>query len=101
MSIEDAIRSAVAQEVAPLKEEIDQLKSKVDPDELVMLKRRDLAEIFGVTQPTITNLLNRQDFPVFREVGVRVPKHLLKKWIEDHTEWIKENVPDLKKIHAI
>jgi hypothetical protein len=67
-----------------------------------MLKRQDLADIFDVSQTTITNLLSRDDFPVFREAGVRIPKHLLKKWIEDHTDWIDENAPDFKrKYHVI
>jgi hypothetical protein len=67
-----------------------------------MLSRQDLANIFDVSQTTITNLLNRDDFPVFREAGVRIPKHLLKKWIEDHTEWIDENAPSFhQKYHVI
>ncbi|EST12070.1 helix-turn-helix domain-containing protein [Sporolactobacillus laevolacticus] len=102
MSIEEAIRSAVAKEIEPLKTEIEQLKDKVEPDDLVMLTRKDLAQIFSITQPTVTNLLNREDFPVFRQAGVRVPKHLLKKWIDDHTQWINENAPEFhQKYHVI
>jgi DNA-binding MurR/RpiR family transcriptional regulator len=102
MSIEESIRAAVRAEVLPLKQKIVDLEGKVNSDEVVMLSRQDLANIFDVSQTTITNLLNRDDFPVFREAGVRIPKHLLKKWIEDHTEWIDENAPSFhQKYHVI
>jgi DNA-binding MurR/RpiR family transcriptional regulator len=102
VSIEESIRAAVRAEVLPLKQKIVDLEGKVNSDEVVMLSRQDLANIFDVSQTTITNLLNRDDFPVFREAGVRIPKHLLKKWIEDHTEWIDENAPSFhQKYHVI
>ncbi|MDF2791496.1 MAG: hypothetical protein K0S80_4598, partial [Neobacillus sp.] len=63
MSIEESIRAAVRAEVLPLKQKIVDLEGKVNSDEVVMLSRQDLANIFDVSQTTITNLLNRDDFP--------------------------------------
>jgi hypothetical protein len=56
-----------------------------------LLTKKQLEEFFQISHSTASLLLNRDDFPVIREVGVRVPTHLLIKWIEKNTKWVQEN----------
>lgn len=64
------------------------LKNSLPP----MLDRKHLMEFFDVGSNKVTEMFNRQDFPVLREFGhPRVPTHLLFKWIDEHTEWVREN----------
>jgi predicted XRE-type DNA-binding protein len=56
-----------------------------------MLTRKQMMEVLHISQTKASELLNRPDFPVFREAGVLIPTHLLFKWIEKNTRWIAEN----------
>ncbi|PEZ05538.1 hypothetical protein CN326_13820 [Bacillus sp. AFS018417] len=51
----------------------------------------ELMELLHIKRTKASELLNRSDFPVFREAGVLIPTHLLFQWIEKHTFWIEEN----------
>jgi hypothetical protein len=62
-----------------------------------MLTRKQLMELFNISQTKASELLNRADFPVFREAGVLIPTHLLFKWIEKHTRWVEENTSFFEK----
>ncbi|MGE8079062.1 DNA-binding protein [Peribacillus loiseleuriae] len=56
-----------------------------------MLTRKQLMELFNIGETKASELLNRSDFPVFREAGVLIPTHMLFKWIEQHTRWFEDN----------
>jgi hypothetical protein len=56
-----------------------------------MLTRQELMELLRIGQTKASELLNRSDFPVFREAGVLIPTHLLFKWIEKNTRWLEKN----------
>ncbi|UQD53332.1 DNA-binding protein [Bacillus methanolicus] len=56
-----------------------------------MLTRKQMMEVLHISHTKASELLNRQDFPVFREAGVLIPTHLLFKWIEKNTRWVEEN----------
>lgn len=62
-----------------------------------MLTRNQLKELFNIGDTKVSELLNRSDFPVFREAGVLIPTHLLFKWIERNTRWLDENTSYFKK----
>ncbi|WLR54868.1 DNA-binding protein [Mesobacillus subterraneus] len=56
-----------------------------------MLTRKQFMQLLNIKEAKASELLNRPDFPVFREAGVLVPTHLLFKWIEKNTRWVEEN----------
>ena len=57
-----------------------------------LLNKTQLMELFDIGSTKASELLNRQDFPVIREFGhPRVPTHSLMAWIDEHTEWVREN----------
>lgn len=56
-----------------------------------MLSRKQLMELLQIGPTKCSELLNRPDFPVFREAGVLIPTHLLMKWIEKNTRWVEDN----------
>lgn len=76
-----------------LREEIEKAmadvirKSQLPP----MLTRTEFMKLLRISNTKASELLNRPDFPVFREAGVLVPTHLLFKWIEKNTRWLEEN----------
>ncbi|MCY9003306.1 DNA-binding protein [Peribacillus frigoritolerans] len=62
-----------------------------------MLTRKQLMQLFNIGETKTSELLNRPDFPVFREAGVLIPTHLLFKWIELNTRFVDENTSYFKK----
>ncbi|TQE88655.1 DNA-binding protein [Ureibacillus terrenus] len=81
--IREEIKSAVAEVVR---------QNQLPP----MLNRKQLMELFQIGQTKCSELLNRPDFPVFREAGVLIPTHLLFQWIEKNTQWVEENTSYFK-----
>ncbi|MCV9886272.1 DNA-binding protein [Metabacillus halosaccharovorans] len=62
-----------------------------------MLTRQQFMDLLNIKQAKASELLNRPDFPVFREAGVLVPTHMLFKWIEKNTRWVEENTDYFQK----
>ncbi len=62
-------------------------KSELPP----MLTKKEFMNLLRIKDTKASELLNRPDFPVFREAGVLIPTHLLFKWIEKNTNWLEEN----------
>lgn len=57
-----------------------------------LLTKNDLMDLLEIGATKASELLNREDFPVTREFGhPRVPSHLLLIWIEEHTDWVRDN----------
>lgn len=57
-----------------------------------LLDKTLLMKFLSIGPTKASELLNRDDFPVIREFGhPRVPLHSLLTWIDDHTEWIRDN----------
>ncbi|MEC1428822.1 DNA-binding protein [Bacillus sonorensis] len=84
-------REIIAEEVAKAMQ--DFRTTQLPP----MLNKKDIMKLFGIQVTKASQLLNREDFPVFREAGVLVPTHLLFKWIERNTQWVEENTNYFKK----
>nr|WP_246096639.1 hypothetical protein [Paenibacillus sinopodophylli] len=60
-----------------------------------LLTKTDLKKFLDIGDTKASELLNRPDFPVCRELGhPRVPTALLMRWIEQHTEWTGANAGD-------
>lgn len=83
-----------------LREEIQSAVSEVVRQNQLppMLNRKQLMELFQIGQTKCSELLNRPDFPVFREAGVLIPTHLLFQWIEKNTRWVEENTNYFKAV---
>lgn len=62
-----------------------------------MLTKQQLEKLLNIKHAKASELLNRPDFPVFREAGVLVPTHLLFKWIERNTRWVEDNTNYFQK----
>ncbi|MDO6849220.1 helix-turn-helix domain-containing protein [Priestia megaterium] len=90
---------SVSIDMAPLMERLNKLEERIIQssqkswlDEYPnMLTISDLMEILGIKRTKASELLNREDFPVFRLAGTKIPKHLFVRWIESHTEWLEKN----------
>ena len=76
-----------------LRQEIDKaMADVVRKNELPpMLTKKEFMELLRIKDTKASELLNRPDFPVFREAGVLIPTHLLFKWIEKNTRWLEDN----------
>lgn len=60
-----------------------------------LLTKTQLMELLDIKSTKASELLNRQDFPVIREFGhPRVPTHSLMVWIDEHTEWVRQNLDE-------
>ena len=84
--INDEFREILRQEIKNAMAEVVQ-QSQLPP----MLNRKQLMELLQIGPTKCSELLNRADFPVFREAGVLIPTHMLFKWIENNTRWVEEN----------
>ena len=62
-----------------------------------MLTKQEFMEVMKIKETMASQLINRADFPVFKEAGLRIPTHLLFKWIEENTDWVAENTDYYKK----
>jgi hypothetical protein len=57
----------------------------------LILTREEAMNVLRCGPTKMAELMNRPDFPVTREVGVKIPTHMLMKWIERNTRWVEEN----------
>ncbi|EMI15207.1 DNA-binding protein [Bacillus altitudinis] len=90
-AFKEMFREIIAEEVAKAMQ--DFRTTQLPP----MLTKKQLMELFNIKDTKASQLLNREDFPVFREAGLLIPTHLLFKWIENNTRWINENTDYFKK----
>ncbi|ENQ3106552.1 helix-turn-helix domain-containing protein [Bacillus cereus] len=82
----DSFRQIIREEVERATVHL-QKKNELPP----FLTVTELMELLHIKRTKASELLNRSDFPVFREAGVLIPTHLFFQWIEKHTSWIEEN----------
>jgi hypothetical protein len=71
---------------------IEDARSKYSYPEL--LTRNEAMKLLKVGETKMSELMARQDFPVLREAGVKIPYRLLMKWIEKNTQ-----TPGIDKFH--
>jgi hypothetical protein len=93
MSFEDTIRQIIREEIQKVVETTSK-QNELPP----MLNRTQLKQFLQIGETKASELLNRQDFPVFREAGVLVPTHMLFKWIERNTQWLESNSKYFNKV---
>jgi len=56
-----------------------------------LLTREEAMDVLRCGKSTLAELMRRPDFPVTKEFGVKIPTHMLFKWIEKNTRWVEEN----------
>jgi hypothetical protein len=64
----------------------------------LILTREEAMNVLRCGPTKMAELMNRPDFPVTREVGVKIPTHMLMKWIERNTRWVEENTNYFNKV---
>lgn len=91
VDLDETFIDAIATQIA--NKAFDKFKDKLQSSKWPpVLNRSQLMEFLGIKETKASELLNRQDFPVIREFGhPKVPTHMLVIWIEEHTEWVREN----------
>jgi hypothetical protein len=57
----------------------------------LVLTREEAMKLLRCGPTKMAELMNRSDFPVTREFGVKIPTHMLMKWIEKNTRWMEDN----------
>jgi predicted DNA-binding transcriptional regulator AlpA len=98
MSFEEILRAELEKVMEPLKKDLDEIKkqsylNKFPP----MLTVEQLMQFMQIKRSKASELLNRSDFPVNREAGVKIPTHMLVRWIETNTRWVEQNAKHLKR----
>ncbi|SFK48396.1 hypothetical protein SAMN04487936_11523 [Halobacillus dabanensis] len=74
------------------------LKDQLDP----VLTRKQFMDLTGVGETKCAELFNREDFPVCREFGYpRVRTEKLFEWMDEHTNWVKDNIDREAKLRVI
>ncbi|GAA0390138.1 DNA-binding protein [Paenibacillus motobuensis] len=64
-----------------------------------VLTKAQLMDLFDIKGTKATELLNRKDFPVIRDFGrPRVPTNSLMIWIDEHTDWVRENAGEKSRL---
>lgn len=62
-----------------------------------ILNRAQFMELLDIGQTKAAELLNREDFPVIRELGhPRILTHLFIKWCEEHSGWVDAHAGDTR-----
>lgn len=103
LDLDEALIDSLAEKIAERAAEIISNKS-IAPLETIsnqnektisqlppILTRTEAMEILRCSTTKIAELMARPDFPVFREAGVKIPTHMLIKWIENNTQWVDEH----------
>ncbi|AGK52000.1 hypothetical protein [Bacillus sp. 1NLA3E] len=57
----------------------------------LVLTREEAMKVLRCGPTKMAELMARPDFPVSREFGVKIPTHMLTKWIEKNTRWMEAN----------
>lgn len=59
----------------------------MNPNDKIALNVTDVAQMLGLSRPTVYKLCNQKDFPVARIGGrLLIPREKLKAWVEAQTE---------------
>ncbi|WP_191559197.1 hypothetical protein [Metabacillus idriensis] len=63
----------------------------------LILTRTEAMDFLKCGATLMAELMSRPDFPVNREFGVKIPTHLLMKWIEKNTQWVEDHTSYFEK----
>ncbi|PPA70076.1 helix-turn-helix domain-containing protein [Jeotgalibacillus proteolyticus] len=64
-----------------------------------LLTRKQFMQLLDIGDTKASELLNRKDFPVFREAGhPKVPTKQLFEWIDQNTNWVQKNTSYLNRV---
>lgn len=89
----EALRQIIREEIR------EAMKGSVNTQDLPpMLTIKELMEVLHIGRSKAYELMAREDFPVCREAGVLIPTDKLFVWIDQHTQWVKQNTKYLSVI---
>ncbi|MEH7392440.1 hypothetical protein [Bacillus sp. JJ1474] len=91
MLVSDDFVDAIAQKIADRATEIITERISSLNNLPLVLTREEAMNVLRCGPTKMAELMARPDFPVNREFGVKIPTHLLMKWIEKNTNWIEQN----------
>ena len=57
----------------------------------LVLTREEAMKILRCGPTKMAELMAKPGFPVNREIGIKIPTHMLMKWIEKNTNWMEQN----------
>lgn len=71
----------------------EMFKDKTDSSKNLphLLTRSEAMKLLRCGETKMSELMARPDFPVNRDIGVKIPTQLLFKWIEKNTCWVESN----------
>lgn len=91
LNFDDDMIDKLAEKIAGRAYEIlkDRINSSNDLPHL--LTRAEAMKVLRCGDTKMAELMARPDFPVNRDIGVKIPTQLLFKWIEQNTRWVENN----------
>ncbi|MDF1511057.1 transcriptional regulator [Bacillus phage vB_Bacillus_1020A] len=91
MNFDDEMIEQLAEKIATLAYEKLNNKLSIQNNLPLVLTREEAMNVLRCGSTTMSELMRRPDFPVIREFGVKIPTHMLMKWIERNTNWVEKN----------
>lgn len=91
LEFDDATIDKFAEKIAD--RAYEKLREKLDTSKELppLLTRSEAMNVLRVGETKMAELMARPDFPVNREFGVKIPAHLLLKWVDLNTQWVETN----------
>ena len=68
-------------------ERVESMRTDLPP----ILTRDEAMKVLKCGSTKMSELMARSDFPVNRDLGVKIPTHMLMKWVEKNTRWMEHN----------
>lgn len=91
IELDDDFIELVAEKIANRAYELIEERMTSNNNLPPILTREEAMAVLKCGPTKMSELMNRPDFPVCREFGVKIPTHLLFKWIETNTRWMENS----------
>ncbi|WP_453992171.1 hypothetical protein [Bacillus nitroreducens] len=97
LNFDDEMIDILAEKIAGRAYEM--FKDKIDSSSNLphLLTRAEAMKVLRCGDTKMAELMARPDFPVNRDMGVKIPTQLLFKWIEQNTRWVENNTDYFNK----
>ncbi|MFF2449324.1 hypothetical protein ACFVSW_19980 [Neobacillus sp. NPDC058068] len=98
MQYDETFIEKIAEKIADRATEILVERISTINDLPLVLTREEAMKVLRCGATTMAELMRRADFPVTREFGVKIPTHMLMRWIEKNTRWMEQNTSYFKDV---